>query len=308
MKLRYLYYIVITILVLGTLFCRPAHSQTVDYANVITGFDNPLGNDSLRGWWILDNTTHLGVGVQDTVDIAQIWAGVPNQTSRPFLQDLTGRVQAQDFAPGDGNTYYSATLAGTRAYTLGRNPLFENSSDKVSMHVWAKTNGDPSTDRMLLQADNGSTLRSFIFFFHSPSDKLRFVMWASNTLYFVATTKSGATFFSDYFDNNWHLFSAIYDGTNISIYVDGVLDCTPVAVTGEMDDDNVITGIGVNASTSGTIWNGSIAEVMIYKGVAHTAAQMVDYVANYRRLVATVSEESRDREHKIYKGFKDWHK
>lgn len=69
---------------------------------------------------------------------------------------------------------------------------------------------------------------------------------------------------TDVFDNEWHNVIAVYDGSEIRLYVDGKLDASAKAVAAvNTSGDPVYIGSRVS-STSSRNWIGSIDEVRIY--------------------------------------------
>lgn len=255
-----------------------AFSQTV-----LPGF---VQEDSLRGWWIFDNVSHAALGHVDTTDIATIWDGDPNVTTNPILQRYGSPTLTQNSTNYPGG--YSAVLDGNDAYSLGRNPFFTaDMSAGMTIHAWVKGNGDPLATVTFVRAEDGTTNRSFFLGVHS-SDVVRFYIFIGNTTYTVNSTTSGATLYSTYFNNAWHLFTGVHNGTDLRLYIDGVLNCTPTAASGALDTDNVITGIGYNATASTAFFVGSIEEVKLYNR-AWSAAEVLDYYTNYTRLVPSAA-------------------
>jgi len=64
-------------------------------------------------------------------------------------------------------------------------------------------------------------------------------------------------------DDNWHHVAGVYDGSDLLLYVDGVLD-NSVTATGTMDENNDAVYLGGNAGVAGRGFNGRIDDVYIY--------------------------------------------
>jgi len=64
-------------------------------------------------------------------------------------------------------------------------------------------------------------------------------------------------------DGSWHHIAGVYDGVNVSVYVDGVLD-TSMPGSGEMDINSRAVLIGKNPEFPERCWNGLIDDVRIY--------------------------------------------
>jgi hypothetical protein len=77
-------------------------------------------------------------------------------------------------------------------------------------------------------------------------------------------------------DGQWHHVAGVYDGTNISLYVDGTLDVSQPD-TGSILQNNQPVEIGQIAGAAGDIFNGLIDEVSIY----HRALSASEIAAIY---------------------------
>lgn len=65
--------------------------------------------------------------------------------------------------------------------------------------------------------------------------------------------------------SEWHHVCGTYDGANLRLYVDGVLDpASPVSYTGGIAVNNFDVYIGANAEQSWQGWTGAIDEVRVY--------------------------------------------
>jgi hypothetical protein len=87
----------------------------------------------------------------------------------------------------------------------------------------------------------------------------------ANTIYFAGTGLSNALKgHRNVNDENWHHVAAVYNGTNIYLYVDGTLDVSTNA-TGSIAQNNVPLCLGKNAEASpGYYFNGLVDAVSIY--------------------------------------------
>ncbi len=64
-------------------------------------------------------------------------------------------------------------------------------------------------------------------------------------------------------DSQWHHVAGVYNGLQIMIYIDGVLNVSQYA-TGHIETDHYKVMIGQNAQASGRNWNGWIDDVQVY--------------------------------------------
>ncbi len=75
-------------------------------------------------------------------------------------------------------------------------------------------------------------------------------------------------------DGNWHQVATVYDGANISLYVDGTLDVS-ANQTGNIAIDSSLVCIGAQNVNGGQAWPGQIDEVAVYnRGIS--AAEVAD--------------------------------
>ena len=64
-------------------------------------------------------------------------------------------------------------------------------------------------------------------------------------------------------DGQWHHFAGVYDGSNITLYVDGAVDATSTA-TGTISTNTNNLWIGGNSGNTTRFWDGWIDDVRIY--------------------------------------------
>src|SRR3989344_5543406 len=65
-------------------------------------------------------------------------------------------------------------------------------------------------------------------------------------------------------DNNWHHLVATYNGSLMSLYIDGALKASDTTFTGNLPYNNFNLWIGRNYSGSGGYFNGTIDEIRVY--------------------------------------------
>ena len=96
----------------------------------------------------------------------------------------------------------------------------------------------------------------------------------TNALCFAGTALSNDTVFGtrNVNDGNWHHAVGVYDGANLSLYIDGTLDAS-VASTGTITTNALNVYIGENAGATGRQFNGLIDDVRVYN-TALSASQI----------------------------------
>ena len=76
-------------------------------------------------------------------------------------------------------------------------------------------------------------------------------------------------------DGQWHHVAAVYDGTNMFLYVDGALDVSQPS-HGFHAQNSYAVCIGENAEATGHLWNGLVDEASIYnRALAATEIQAI---------------------------------
>lgn len=152
---------------------------------------------------------------------------------------------------GDSDTAVTFTGAAGQEATVPD----DNSLDGLSaftVEVWLNGSATFSGTNYIVSRDDGSANRSFMF--RAVSNKLQFVKIPNGTV-----TTSGAT--TLVVGNIYH-FAAVYNGTDIRLYVNGVLDNTPAAATGSLGTINRILEIGMRLAAGPMV--GVFDEIAIY--------------------------------------------
>lgn len=138
-------------------------------------------------------------------------------------------------------TYTITVSAWVKANSVSGVSIASKYDYSANKRSWAFRGGIVSTDKILvILSDNGTDI------------KKRY--------------ESGITVF----DNTWKHISFVFDGTNLSLYINGILDTNPnkttdSAISGLYSSDIPITiGILLNSGVKESYFNGSINNVHIY--------------------------------------------
>ncbi len=65
-------------------------------------------------------------------------------------------------------------------------------------------------------------------------------------------------------NTGWHFFVGTWDGANVRVYLNGVLENTPEANAGNLDDSNLPLGIGGHQASNTRRFNGLVRNAFIY--------------------------------------------
>ena len=138
----------------------------------------------------------------------------------------------------------------------GNNPIYNTITKQITVSCWIKVNlFDPSWQAIITKGDHSWRLSR-----SNLSDKLHFATSGN-----VLGKKDWLDGKTNVNDGNWHHVAGVNNGSNLNLYVDGVLDASWSTVTGPLKTDNFKVFIGANEeSKNSRYWNGIIDDVRIY--------------------------------------------
>ncbi len=157
----------------------------------------------------------------------------------------TGQINgaADFFKPGFGNS----GLLGAHNSVLD--------SIHITLSAWVKLGIGGGGFMSIVDRDNASTARVFQFRHDAVSNALQFIAFVGGVQSINGSTPGNIT------DGVWHYTAGTFDGAHLKIYVDGIPDATPVAVSGSLDVSTTV-GVGVGGSiNNSTFWQGEMDEV-----------------------------------------------
>ncbi len=162
--------------------------------------------------------------------------------------------------PGTGNV--AASFDGSDDYVSTTNEFLYDIRGPITVAAWIKVGAFTVGSQAIVAKGNSAwrLIRS------GSTNKVRFTCNGLSTTY-VDTT-------SDLNDGRWHHIVGVYDGSSLSIYVDGALEGA-VSSTGRIGVNNNNVYIGENSGAAGKYWNGSIHDVRVYS-VALSTTQIAD--------------------------------
>lgn len=189
--------------------------------NIPTSWENNL-NRELVAYYDLNEASHPAIdlvsGTYNGTEVSTVTENVAGINGTAYSYSSTSATLLPDMDEIEGNPTLSFNVWIN--YTGGGTP-----SDSI-----IRKSGEPATDVVfsLIQRASGQ---------------------ASCQMTNVATTvaDSGSTS-GDYGDGNWHMLTCVYDGTNVKIYLDGVLE-NSASLTGNIKTSNqniTIGGLGAD--------------------------------------------------------------
>ncbi|HDZ60309.1 MAG TPA: hypothetical protein ENH46_01245, partial [Candidatus Pacearchaeota archaeon] len=165
---------------------------------------------------------------------------------------------------------------GVDDYVDVGNPSSLQITGNLTISAWIKTT-DTSVSR-IVSKDDVATNRDYLLQYSvSASEKVRFGIFKSNTFY---SSGESTTLVSD---GSWHYIVGINNGTDLMIYVDGVLE-NSASNGGTIDNDAVNLEIGRVGGGDDEYFNGTIDEVMIFNRVLSPEEINASYNAGSYRL------------------------
>jgi hypothetical protein len=123
-------------------------------------------------------------------------------------------------------------VASNTEYFNASNSAFDFTGTEMSISFWYKATSfraSPGSDRLFQNWSTSGTFQGwFLNISNAGAKKARFVM-ATGTSSFEEITATTA-----YVEDTWYHVVFVYNGTDLRIYRNGTLDCTPVAVTANL--------------------------------------------------------------------------
>jgi hypothetical protein len=172
---------------------------------------------------------------------------------------------------GAGAVHYVAASSQSLNVSTGTAPLATNTFT-VSAWVNLTTNGFYQAVIGYGKKTTGATQNNYTMDV-SDTNKARVYFTQGDGVYRLI---AGATSLST---GTWYRLVGTYDGAHLNVYLNGVVDASPVAITGNADGTGMGFSIGRPGFNNSEYWNGDIDEPWV--DVAH--ADSVDRIlAQYR--------------------------
>ncbi len=177
-----------------------------------------------------------------------------------------------------GTTYVSGqsgqafNLNGTNAgVTIPHNTNLNVNAGGFSADFWMKSNANPGGQVLLIDKSHGFTDSTGWAFQSNPS--------GNNLSFFIGAGGGGSTNFVGVdstvnpFDGNFHHIAGTWDGFNVRLYIDGVLQGTTVLTSPVNNSRPVNIGYAWGGGSPQRFFNGVIDEAAVY-GRSLTAAEI----------------------------------
>jgi len=210
-----------------------------------------------------------------TITPTPLFCGTDGLVARYRMDENGGTTLADSSPPAnDGTIYGSPTwvtgqdglalnLNGTTQYGLVPNDPCLNITGPITLAGWVRP-GQLATQDLVKKAVNGGTNGYELSLSSSSSTWPDKVFFRLNQLTSADTYRVNSTTLYLYDGSTWIHVAGTYDGTNMRIYVNGVMEGTPVAGPpgGIVSNTN---NLGIGAQSDGTRWfKGAMDEVRVY--------------------------------------------
>ena len=199
------------------------------------------GTTNLVAYWPLDGDYNDAIGNHDATAGASV------------VFDTTGHIdQSAYFDATDNKSYLDCTNSNNMDLDQG-----------LTISAWVKSPGliDPYASVVTKGVTAWRLIRN------NSSSSISFHFNAAGGGEYQANGDTNVL------DNEWHHLMGIYDGVNVSLYVDGQLDASGSAGAVNTTNDPVYIGSRVNNTTNRN-WIGNIDEVRIYDRALNTEERL----------------------------------
>ena len=184
----------------------------------------------------------------------------------------------------DGKIGKALQFDGTGDYVDCGNDSMFNVKGAFTMSAWIKITAYDQFDSICGKGTK----------FDSATDSYLMDIVNGKIRYFIYTTSySGPTGATTVVDNSWHYVAMVYDGQNLTGYVDGKVDLSPLAKTGnvqQVSNNFYIGSMGTSYQTAGYI-----DDVKLYN-YARTAAQILEDATSGAARLGTASTYAVERD------------
>ena len=222
------------------------------------------GYSSLVGWWKLD--------ASETYDSSTGNWSITDHSSNSNTGTSSGMTQANlvqsDLSFTSGYSPYALNFDGANDYIDCGNDVSLRVTPNLTVSAWFKT----STSQIgkLINRDGlASGTRDYALYQNATN--LQF--WVSQSGNITETVLTSTGFTAN--DGNWHHAVGVCNGTNIELYIDGVLNVSGTNSIAGINTSTYINEIGSRTTGTGNFFNGSLSNFSIWNA-ALTSAQVTE--------------------------------
>ena len=241
---------------------------------------NPSATFTTAGDYILKFTaSDSEKDSNDTVKIRVYASGYTGLAARWKLDETSGLTAVDDIGSHNGTLVNGPVWESAGGYVDGaisldgvddyincgggvadhNSPSWADFTDEITISAWIKVDAFDSNKPWQAIVSKGDTAWRL-----ARAGNENVINFACNGL----SPNFDVQGFTDVTDGKWHQIVGTYDGEEIALYVDGILDIwdgSPLEATGSIEYDNNDVYIGANAEEANREFVGMIDQVRIYE-------------------------------------------
>jgi len=185
----------------------------------------------------------------------------------------------QSFLVGNSSPYNFIDLDGSNEYIDCGDGTSLDITDAITLSCWI--NADSIDQYALLAGRDDSTNRNYYLELYTD-EKIYWTCQGLSDVTVVSSTTISA--------NEWYHIAGAYDGSNLKIYINGILDNSD-ASTGSIDNDDVSFTIGAREAGMDRFLNGKIGQVAVWsKALSATEVSAIYTLGRHGNLLDSYSD------------------
>jgi concanavalin A-like lectin/glucanase superfamily protein len=218
------------------------------------------GHLIINGLALVEGETHVSADATVTTVTGGLFVddGFWETTADISGNGLTGNVYgAPIWNPSGGQSAGALQLDGVDDYVDCGNDGAFAIIDRITVAAWVKTNdaGNGEHNPFVTKGDRTYAIK------HNAGNTIEFFVYDPVAKWCSATYAVNSSF-----NDQWHHVAGTYDGSDVKLYIDGILKDTYSQV-GTINNQTDHVNIGSNSEEAGRFYDGAIDEVRIYNRV-----------------------------------------
>ena len=221
-----------------------------------TGFTQNMTEGNNYFWLTYDVKTNANVGNDLDAEFSSI-----KISSNNYVPAIASPAGARKIIQTDQNPGMTMDFNGTNEYIEIPNESHFDFTSTMTVEAWIKVDQfNKNWQAIVTKGDNSWRLHRF-----NNTNRVNFAINSGGSIRDISSSSSVN-------DGKWHHVAGVVNGTNMSLYVDGVLEATrndAIAI----NNSSYPVMIGENAQATGRHFDGQIDEVRIWN-IARTQPQI----------------------------------